>query len=166
MSGTVLQRSAKLNLDRVRKADPANPHCPVQQSGEQLWQHYAGEFDDATSSDDKWAVYTSYAAHVLKHNGLIGRKAYVSGALCQNFKLSIAVHCRMRVGVVLPHIYFFFVPSFGHCENWISDFIEMNMALATPALFAIPNRSCSEGLKWQNWSHLQFAKSLHMTCLI
>ena len=98
--------------------------------------------------------------------GHIGRKARVPGALCQNFKLSIAVHCRMRVVVVLPHTYFFFVPFFGHCENWNSDFIEMNTALATPALFATPNRSCSEGLKWQNWSHSQFAKSLRMTCLI
>ena len=82
MSGTVLQRSAKLNLERVRKTDPANPHCPVQQSGEQLWQHYVGEFDDATSSDDKWAVYNHYAVQLLKHNGAYWEKGpRVRGAL-------------------------------------------------------------------------------------
>ena len=82
MKGTMLQRLAKMNLEHVHTADPANPHCPVQASAEQLWLQYTNEFDDATSSDAKWEVYNRYAVQLLIQNGASWEKGpRVRGAL-------------------------------------------------------------------------------------
>lgn len=67
--GSVLQKVAKMNLAQVQKADPDDPGCPVQLSGEQLWHTFDREFESAVSADEKWQVYNAYAVQLLQDNG-------------------------------------------------------------------------------------------------
>ena len=57
-SGTIMQRPAVLNLDNIQHADPTDPGCPVNSFSEQLWHHYAQQFDLAADADTKNGLST------------------------------------------------------------------------------------------------------------
>ena len=55
--GTVLQNFAKLDLERAGTVNSADPACPVNLLGEELWRPYQSEFENSTNADKKWEIY-------------------------------------------------------------------------------------------------------------
>ena len=67
--GTVLQKPAQLDLQKVQIADVNDPACPINDLGQQLWQSIATEFEHADDANDKWRLFNDFAIRLLLLNG-------------------------------------------------------------------------------------------------
>ena len=104
-SGTIMQRPAVLNLDNIQHADPTDPGCPVNSFSEQLWHHYAQQFDLAADADTKWAIYNEYAAKLLVLNGAVwGKGSRSRGAHPKFVKVQASASQEANGNLASPHL--------------------------------------------------------------
>ena len=104
-TGTVMQRPATLLLDDVQHADPTDPGCPVNFFSEQLWHHYAPQFDQAVDADTKWAIYNDYATKLLVLNGAKwGKVAHHRGSLPKFTKVQGSATQEANGNLASPHL--------------------------------------------------------------
>ena len=103
--GTVLQRSAKLDLSLVSKVDQSDPACPVNQACEHLWMAYESRFKNAVESNQKWDIFNEFATCVLLNNGATWEKGPRSrGRLPKFCKTHIAAPQEAAGNAASPHL--------------------------------------------------------------